>query len=184
MISPTPYVLPSVDSIVPRQFLCGPAFQEGQVSLTIAAGGVGKTTLCIAEAVAMAGGFSLFENQPSKLKVWFISAEEDQHEMGRRISAACEVGHSSKPNYLYVNCATRSEIQIANSDGVNYHLVDSLIEKIREEEIKIVFVEPFICTHAVSENDNVKIDKVARAWRDVAIQGVRYTLSIIRRKVP
>lgn len=170
LLTPTLYVRPALKDVPQREFLCGPTYQRGQVTLTIAAGGVGKTALCLAEAVSMAGGFSVFEDDPMKLRVWFISAEEDGDEVNRRIAAACKVGGYDQPLGLFVDCVSRDEIQIAGRDGVNTQLVEHLVEQIRGE-IDVVVVDPFICTHAVSENDNTQIDKVARAWREIASKG-------------
>lgn len=170
LLTPTRYVRPALKDVPQREFLCGPTYQRGQVTLTIAAGGVGKTALCLAEAVSMAGGFSVFEDDPMALRVWFISAEEDEDEINRRIAAACAVGGYDQPLGLFVDCVSRDEIQIAGRDGVNTQLVQHLVEQIRGE-IDVVVVDPFICTHAVSENDNTQIDKVARAWREIASKG-------------
>lgn len=171
MLKPTPYDWPQVNEIEARRFLCGPEYQEGQLSLTVAAGGTGKTTLCVTEAVAISGGFSLFQNEIPNVKVWLISAEEDKNEIDRRIAAACQLGHGSRSENLFVSCITRNEIQIFGSEGPNENLIIELIKNIVDNDIKVLIVDPFICTHSVSENDNVKIDKVARAWRDIAQRG-------------
>lgn len=166
-LKPTAYDWPVVQEIPQREFLCGPAYQRGQVSLTIGPGGLGKSTLCLTEAVAMAGGFSVFGNEPMNLKVWYLSAEDDKDEIDRRIAAACEALHAERSSNLHVDCVERDQIQIANSDGLNTDLIENLIAEIRDK-IDVVFVDPFICTHDVSENDNSKIDKVARAWKRIA----------------
>lgn len=168
LLSPAPY---NHDSNIPRrEFFADDAFQKGQLSLTIGAGGVGKTSLCVAEAVALAGGFSLFDQRRAEFPVWFISAEEDFDEMRRRIEAACHEGLYEKPASLFLNCVARDQIHIVDQHGVNKALVTDLITEISKNEIKIVFVDPFICTHNVSENDNVKIDLVARTWKHIATE--------------
>ena len=168
LITPTEYNWPAVHEIPQREFFGGPAFQKGQVSLTIGPGGLGKSTLCITEAVAMASGFSVFGNEPMNLKVWYLSAEDDKEEMDRRIAAACEALHGAPSANLHVDCVERDQILIASSEGLNTNVIEGLISEIREKKFKVVFVDPFICTHAVSENDNTKIDKVARAWKRIA----------------
>ncbi len=167
-LEPTAYDWPAIHKIPQREFFSGPAYQKGQVSLTVGPGGLGKSTLCITEAVAMAGGFSVFGNEPLNLKVWYLSAEDDKEEMDRRIAAACEALHADRSTNLHVDCVEKGQIQIANSDGLNTGLIENLIAEIRDKKMKVVFVDPFICTHDVSENDNSKIDKVARAWKRIA----------------
>lgn len=56
-LTPTLYVRPALQDLPQREFLFGPTYQRGQVTLTIAAGGVGKAALCLAEAVSIAGAF-------------------------------------------------------------------------------------------------------------------------------
>ncbi|PTM40607.1 AAA family ATPase [Bosea sp. 124] len=169
-LTPTPYTWLDDHEIPQRNFLCGPAYQMGQVSLTVGPGGLGKSTLCITEAVSMAGGFSLFGHQPMNLRVWYLSAEDDKEEMDRRIAAACAAHHAWRSKNLHVDCVDRQQIQIAGPDGLNDAVIEDLINAIKGK-IDVVIVDPFICTHAVSENDNSKIDKVARAWKRIAREG-------------
>lgn len=132
-LKPTAYDWPVVQEIPQREFLCGPAYQRGQISLTIGPGGLGKSTLCLTEAVAMAGGFSVFGNEPMNLKVWYLSAEDDKDEIDRRIAAACEALHAERSSNLHVDCVERDQIQIANSDGLNTDLIENLIAEIRDK---------------------------------------------------
>jgi hypothetical protein len=46
--------------------------------------------------------------------------------------------------------------------------VDALIEEMISRRIDVLIVDPFISSHAVSENDNNAIDIVAREWNVVA----------------
>ena len=47
-------------------------------------------------------------------------------------------------------------------------VVHRLIEEIRRNQIDVVIVDPFVSTHAVSENDNPAIDRVAKTWARIA----------------
>ena len=47
-------------------------------------------------------------------------------------------------------------------------VVDQVKATIRENGIDVFVVDPFVASHAVSENDNTKIDAVARKWAEIA----------------
>jgi hypothetical protein len=47
-------------------------------------------------------------------------------------------------------------------------IVDAIIENVRRYEIGLIIVDPFVACHAVSENDNAKLEKVTRAWARIA----------------
>src|SRR5262249_2622558 len=60
------------------------------VSGTVAPGGVGKSSLDIAEAIAMMLRKEWFGPAPeTALKCWYVNGEEPEDEMERRIAAAC-----------------------------------------------------------------------------------------------
>lgn len=84
--SPKSFAFVPVTDIPRRQFLCGPAYQRGNVTLTIAAPGAGKTSLGIAEAVFMASGRVLLDAVKGPLKVWLFNGEEPAVELARRIA--------------------------------------------------------------------------------------------------
>jgi RecA-family ATPase len=47
-------------------------------------------------------------------------------------------------------------------------VVDALIQTIQGQRIDVLIVDPFVASHAVSENDNTKIEGVVRQWMRVA----------------
>lgn len=162
-----------------REFLFGPAYQKEQVTLTIAGGGTGKTSLCIAEAVAMASGTDFLEKPKRPLRVWIYNGEEPLDELDRRVRAAAiaqGLDHADLRGTLFVNSG-RGENRIDLSKSVqnkgtqvNEELVRSLIDSIRDR-IDVVIVDPFISTHSISENDNSGIDMMAKAWGRIAEGG-------------
>ena len=58
--------------------------------MTIAAGAVGKTSLKIVEALALATGRSLLGVEvPKRARVWLFNLEDDMLELQRRVGARC-----------------------------------------------------------------------------------------------
>ena len=71
---------PPTLSVLVRQFL----------SMTIAPGGVGKSSLIATETLAMVTGRALLGVKPDRpLKVWLWNLEDPQIETARKIQAAC-----------------------------------------------------------------------------------------------
>ncbi len=87
-IEPTPYVWTNPARLPRRQWLYGRHLIRGEVSLTLAPGGVGKTSLAAVEVAAMASGRALLHDHPERpLRVWWWNGEEPEDEMARRLAA-------------------------------------------------------------------------------------------------
>jgi hypothetical protein len=70
------------DAIPKREWLyTGKHYMRGDISATIAPGGLAKTTRGVQEAVDMAANYGL--------RVLLLNGEEDQDELDRRIAATC-----------------------------------------------------------------------------------------------
>jgi AAA domain len=73
-----------------RDWLYGRHYLRGSVSATIADGGIGKSTLVLTEAIAMATGRNLLGvHVPKPVGVVYLSLEEGRDEVERRIAAIC-----------------------------------------------------------------------------------------------
>lgn len=161
-----------------RDFLYGTHFIRKYVSVTVAPGGLGKTSMSIAESLAMVTGRPLLGDKPPKpLKVWLFNAEDPRDEMSRRIMAAA-LHYKMKPedfgDKLFLDTGREQELVIAYDDkrGIKIAIpvVQSVIETIIENKIDVMIIDPFVSTHGVPENDNGAIDKVAKLWAKIADQ--------------
>jgi hypothetical protein len=74
-----------------REWLGGGRFyQRRMVSMTIAPGDYGKTTLSILDAVVLTTGRMLLDEQPKEmLRVWYHNGEDTAEELDRRFAAVC-----------------------------------------------------------------------------------------------
>jgi hypothetical protein len=177
----TPYVWTPAPTIPTRKWLYGRHLLRKFVSATVAPGGVGKTSLGIAESLAMVSAKNLLGHtlpKAGKLKVWYLNLEDPREETTRQIQAAAlhygliadDVG-----DRLYVDSGREQEFIIAEAKG-NFALicapvVDSIVEQIRTYRLDCVVVDPFVSSHAVSENDNAAMDLVVKQWGRVAEAG-------------
>lgn len=174
----TPYTWIDTSSLTPRKWLYGRHYIREFVSVTVAPGGVGKSSLTMAEALAMVSGKSILGVPvETPLSVWLWNLEDPRDELSRRIQAACqhyELTADDICDRLYVNSGRETELCIAvpGSCGalILMPVIENLVEEMKQNKIDVLIVDPFISSHQVSENDNLAMDDVAKAWGKVAQQ--------------
>lgn len=167
----SPFVWTDPELIPPRSWLYGRHLIRGRVSLDVAAGGVGKTSLKIGEAIAMAAGIDLYNKAlpEGPLRVWLYNLEDDMDELHRRIAATCEyfrITPNQIADRLFINSGLDQAFTIASAtrEGVTIHapVVDDVLHQIAEHKIDVAIFDPFVSSHSVSENDNMAIDAVVK----------------------
>ena len=173
-----PFVLRDPKTLPLRQWIYGNHLIRKFASATIAHGGAGKSSLIIAELLAIATGKPLLGvKPPERARVWLWNGEDPMEELERRIGAAClhfGIGASEIEGWLFVNSGRDpdSEIVIATEtrDGavIARPMVEGMIGEIRSKRIDVLQIDPFISSHRVSENDNNAIDVVAKEWSRIA----------------
>jgi AAA domain len=176
LIAATPFTLRDAKLIPPRDWIYGTHLIRKFGSATIAAGGVGKSSLVISEALAMATGRPLLGIKPKRrVRVWMWNGEDPLEEIERRIAAAClrfGITPEEIKGWLFVNSGRDNEIVIARQtrDGavITAPITAALIDTISDNNIDVVQIDPFIASHRVTENDNNAIDLVAKEWTRIA----------------
>lgn len=175
-ISPTGFRWRDPSGIPPREWLYGHHLIRKYVSATIAPGGVGKSTLTITDAVAMAAGKPLLGLKPhAALKVWLWNGEDPRDEIERRVVATC-LRHGVEPDQiadrLFLDSGRDTPIRIgengANGPQIAMPVIDALIAAIRESWIDVLIVDPFVSVHGLPENDNGAMDAAVKAFALVA----------------
>ena len=87
-----PYEFLDPANIPPREWLYGYSLLRKFVSTVVAPGGLGKSSLIAAEALAMVTGKRLFDVWTwPRCRVWLWNLEDDEMSMARTIQAACKV---------------------------------------------------------------------------------------------
>ncbi|MHB2208650.1 AAA family ATPase [Methylobacterium sp. CM6257] len=171
-----PFVWADPATIPRRQWVLERHLIRKFISVTAAPGGVGKSSLVLADGLAMATGRNLIGHQPhGRFKVLIWNGEDPLEEMQRRIMAACiqyEISQEDVEGHLFVNSGRDDPIIVAEQkrDGVTIAVpvVEALKATIRENGIDVVQIDPFVSCHAVNENDNGAIDRVAKLWGKIA----------------
>jgi hypothetical protein len=161
-----------------RDWIYGRHLIRRHVSATIASGAVGKTSLKIVEALALATGRPLLgQDVPKRSRVWLFNLEDDMIELRRRVSAAM-IHYKIKPedigDRLHIDGEKSLVITRTTRQGtiINAPVVDAVVEAIEALEIDVLFVDPFISSHDAPESDSGAMDLVMKSgWVRVAREG-------------
>ncbi len=176
VLAPAPFVLTDGSDIPRREWLYGRHLIRGFVSATVSPGGVGKSSLGIVEALAMATGRPLLGDRPAgALRVWLWNGEDPADEMRRRVTAAARF-HGVTPaelaGRLFVQSGRDAPIKLAQAsrDGptINAQAIRDLIDHAKAHGVDVLSFDPFVSLHSVPENDNGAIDAVVKALGSVA----------------
>jgi hypothetical protein len=159
-----------------RRWIYGKHYIRKFVSTTVSPGGVGKSSLGVVEALAIATGRDLLGVKPDEqTNVWIWNGEDPLEEMQRRIVAAAihfSIGDQDLLGRLFVNSGRDTEIAIAvqtkSGTEICAPVVEQVIETIMVNKIGLVIIDPFVSSHRVTENDNNAIDRVAKTWAKIA----------------
>jgi len=176
-IKATPFVWRDPATIPPRKWLYSTHLIRKFLSLDIAPGGLGKSSVKIVESLAMASGRELLGKpiHEGALRVWLYNLEDPAEETERRIHAAAlhyGIGPDEIDGRLFVDSGRDQPICIAEEtpDGVRivHPVSEAVIAELVERRIDVLSIDPFVSSHAISENDNRAIDMVAKEWSRIA----------------
>lgn len=180
-LSATPFALRSSHAIPLREWLFAKHYMRRYLSVTVGAGGGGKSANSVSEVLAMVTGRPLLDPDgplSKPLRVWYVNAEDPIDEIERRFTgAALHFGVTADQigDRLFTDSGRDQEFVIVRQEGRDFKvcepMVDEMLACIHENQIDVVIVDPFVSTHEVPENDNGLIQRVAKAWRRVADQG-------------
>lgn len=148
------------NSIPPREWLYGNHYIRKFASVTVAPGGLGKSTLVLVECIAMATGRAILGVRPHGIcKVVYFNAEDPLDEIQRRVIAVCE--HFSIPQdelvgQLFIASGRDQELILSRGDaGDIVEPVFQLMERYAEaESIDVFALDPLAnMTDAPETND-------------------------------
>ena len=171
--TPKPYVDRDPRTIPPRQFLYGRRYIRGFLGATVAPGGVGKSSLALVEAVAMASGRNLLGIEPPKsLKVWYVNLEDPREEIERRVAAIClhfRIGPKEIEGWLFYD-GRETEIILASQSKSGAIVATPVAAGLTAglKGFDVLILDPFVSAHRVSENDNMAIDAVVKTLGRIA----------------
>lgn len=174
-----PFVWRDPTTIPPRDHLYGRHYTRQFTSATFAPGGGNKSSLVLAEAVAMASGRGLLGELPKqRLRVWYWNGEDPLEETERRLAALMlhyQLQRADLEEWLFIGSGREAELVIAKQtrDGADIYQpdVDAVQAMLAELRVDVATIDPFVSCHRVMENDNPAIDRVAKTWGKIADVG-------------
>ena len=174
-ISATPYRWPDPSNIPLRDWIAGNYILRGEATIVLSPGGIGKTTLLVGTAMSMASGIEFLGIKlwTGAKRVWLMSLEDDRSELERAIAAAILLHNISPNEFLFVDSGLDQRICTASETDnrlvIHEPVYDALKAEILDRGIDVIIIDPFVSSHEISDNDNVKIDAVAKRWKRLAI---------------
>jgi hypothetical protein len=175
-INPTPFNWIDSKDIPARNFIYGGHYIREFLSLTVAASGVGKSSLSIVEALAIVTGRPLLGVEPRETApVWYFNGEDPAVELRHRFNAAMQhygIPHKEVAGRLFFDSGRKLKIKLAEINRgvvtVNDDAVDAIIRAIRTQRIGVMILDPFATMHKVTENLNGDMETVAETIAYIA----------------
>ena len=160
-------------TIPPRRFLYDNHYIRNFASITIATGGVGKSTLCLTEMIAMATGRNLLGVEPTeRLKVLYFNGEDPMEEIQRRCVATCEhfgVPQEELVDHLYI--ASGRDYDLLLSEGfegqineANFKLIEDFCT---DKGIDVFCLDP-LANLTTADETNMVFRTLAKRLSDLA----------------
>ena len=173
---PTPYTMFDALSLPRREWVYGYDYIKKYISVTASAGGIGKTSAIIVEALAIATGKDLLGVRvKEQCNTWVINLEDPISELEMRTLAAMQhygITPDDVTGKLFMDGEDTMQITLAaeGRDGLiqNDELLAFMIRKIKANNINVVIVDPFISAHLVNENNNGSVQAVVAMLRKLA----------------
>ena len=170
-----PFTPFDVATLPPRSWLYGKHYQRCTVALTAGPGGMGKSSLDMVEAIAMATCRNLLGEQPeARLRIWYHNGEDPRDEINRRLAAICQhyrIPQQELQGYLWTTSGTEFPLRVAKGYTnleVNDVLVRQISAAIGDNQIDVAIFDPLVTLHSVSEVDSGKMDTVVRLFAGIA----------------
>ena len=171
-----PFRLTDPALIPPRVRLYGDRLVARYVSLTVSPGGLGKSSLALVEAVAIATGRPLLGVQPAaKMAVWYFNSEDGLEEIERRLAAIC-IQYGVTPEQfgdrLFIGSGRDTDLVLARITEAGPTIDAGASERmeafIRDNDIRVVVLDPLVSIHRLPENDNTAIDLLVKHLNRIA----------------
>ena len=148
-------------SLPRRQWVYGTTYIRQFCSLTVAPGGLGKSTLVLTEAIAMATGRDLLGVQPvGRLKVVYFNAEDPLVELQLRVAAICiafGIDQRELVGQLYLQSGRENEIILAAGDPGE--IIEAAFQRIegflRFHAVDVLILDPLANMHEAEEDNRL-----------------------------
>ena len=155
-------------------FLYGTHLMRAEVAGTAAPGAGGKSTMSIAEGLAIASGKPLLGARvPYPMRPLLINLEDRRDVINKRVAAAmrhygltpADIGGRL---FIMAKGDLKARVGPKVSPVATAAFVNALTQFIKDEKIDVVSIDPFIRTHMEAENDTTAMQRVVEVFEDIA----------------
>lgn len=144
-----------------RQWLYANTYIRKFCSMTVAPGGLGKSTLVLAEGVSMATGKPILGITPEKnLRVGYINIEDPLDEIKARVVALCKayrIDQRELSGRLFIQSGRDADIKLAT--GAEGNIVEAMFQMIsgfvRYNHLDVLIIDPLANAHDSDETNEV-----------------------------
>ena len=183
---PTPLSDFDEENLPRREWIYGTDYIRKYVSVVASAGGIGKTSQAIAEGLSIVTGRALLGvDVKTPCNVWIINLEDPEEELRMRALAArkhYQIPREAIEGKLFLDGEDTMQMTLAvegkNGIVTNGAFIKKMRDKIIENDIGVVIIDPFVSTHLVNENNNASIQAVVAMLRSLARQ-TRASISLV-----
>jgi hypothetical protein len=173
---PTPYTMFDGASLRPRDWIYGKHYLRSFVSVLASAGGIGKTSLQIVEALCICTGRPLLgETVHKRTRVYLVNLEDPMDEMQRRVLAAMKyygIKREEVEGWLFLDAGRDFNMKftalVRGEVVINEALIQHMQAKIIEHDIGLTFIDPWVGANDINENDNGQMNKAVAQVRRIA----------------
>lgn len=185
-IAPPPSVFAQMDSswgnaivperIGPRPWLVDRALMHGAVTILMAAGSAGKSSMSLALAAHLALGLDFAGYKARRAaKSIVYNGEDDIAEQSRRLLAVCisyGLDYNAVKSQIMLLSSREIKMTIATTEMRkpvrNQALVDHIIKECKDPDVGLLILDPLVKIHHCDESDNVQMDFVMETLTDIA----------------
>jgi len=166
-------------SILLRDWIISGSILRGFVSILIAPGGVGKSSYTLMESMMVASGFPRSEalrgNIKCKVNTLLINNEDDTNELHRRVAGIMQyydISNEDIHKKFFLKSGYQAQQLVcsestASGQVVQTPLVKNLKKFLKEKEVGLLTVDPFVSTHQSNENDNMKMNAIIQVYKEI-----------------
>jgi hypothetical protein len=166
-------------TIQPTDWIIKGRFARKFLTVTLAPGGVGKSRVAMAEAIAIAAniqGMAGKERVRSCGAGWYYSTEDPRSALEERVAGYLKYHRleTKKVPFSVTSGVALPLVLVKKIHGeyvVNDMMIKHIIQTIKNNNIALFTIDPFIKCHALEENDNTGLDRVASALAYIADEG-------------
>jgi hypothetical protein len=153
-----------------RDPIYGGHYWRGYVGATISLGGQGKSSLVIAECLAIATGRDLLGIIPNeRVPVFYFNGEDPLAEVDLRVAAIMQrynIEAEELEGWFFYASGRDTPLLIAeqNRDGTTIveRNVRQIITEAKANRVGLIVLDPLVSVHAVEENSNGAIDRLVK----------------------